>query len=271
MNSSNRQKLLGPSLRVFDINIEGISRAKSEFLSKICLQHDIDVILLQETHAGTVEDLCARGNVAGYRLVIAESHSKYGTAIYVRLSVSHVTVLDSVRDNDCFVTVIKVNNITIVNIYKPPNIKWQNSVMKTYSHPVIYCGDFNSHSSDWGYQHDDENGEKLKQWAAVHELKLIHDPKQKSTFFSGRWNQGYNPDLCFVSCNEEGMPIGISRRVLQGFPNSQHRPIIFEIGLQVPLIDSVKKPRWNFRKANWVAYSKELDNVIGLIPPVPEN
>lgn len=97
------------------------------------------------------------------------------------------------------VATIKINDLTITNTYKTPEVEFPATVIKTHGPPAIYCGDFNSHSTDWGYSEDDINGEKLKMWASTEELKLIYDPKTKGTFHSARWNQDYNPDLCFVS------------------------------------------------------------------------
>lgn len=62
-----------------------------------------------------------------------------------------------------------------------------------------------------------------------------------------------------------------SRKVLSDFPHSQHRPIILEYGLQIPTVQSIPKPRWNFKKANWTAYAKELDHIVQYIPPTSSN
>lgn len=271
MVTNQRERCLGPSIRMCDINIEGVSRAKGEFLSRMCLEHGIDVILVQETHASDASNLHSRCKVAGYRLVMAEYHEKYGTATYVRHGLDDVVELDSSSADNVFKSAVRINGIAFVNVYKPPEVEWPVNVIDTYEHPAIYCGDFNSHATDWGYQEDDVNGESVKSWAAVKELKLIYDPKERGTFHSARWRRDYNPDLCFTSCNSEGVPVGITRQVLQGFPHSQHRPIVFEIGLKVPLVQSVKRPRWNFNKAKWETFSKEFDDLVGLVPATAEN
>ncbi|VVC26290.1 Hypothetical protein CINCED_3A020119 [Cinara cedri] len=59
----------------------------------------------------------------------------------------------------------------------------------------------------------------------------------------------------------------VTRHILGNFPHSQHRPILLNYGLQIPLIRSLPKPRWNFRKVNWVDYGNELDHIISWIPP----
>lgn len=95
--------------------------------------------------------------------------------------------------------------------------------------------------------------------------------KDKYTFWSARWRRGYNPDLCFVTSDINHTPLHSSRRVLQNFPHSQHRPVLIEIGTKIPLINTVHKPRWNFNKAKWIPFTKELDANVRWIPPIAMN
>lgn len=57
------------------------------------------------------------------------------------------------------------------------------------------------------------------------------------------------------------------RLVLNNFSKSQHRPIRIQLGIQVPLVKTILKPRWNFKKADWKAFSKVLDDNIRWIEP----
>lgn len=47
--------------------------------------------------------------------------------------------------------------------------------------------------------------------------------------------------------------------MLPEFSHSQHHPVVLEIGIQIPTVVSTLKPKWNFAKAKWPEYSKELD------------
>jgi len=62
-----------------------------------------------------------------------------------------------------------------------------------------YTCDLNSHSLEWGYSSEDENGEKLVNWSLVGHKHLVYDAKQGGTFESGRWGTITSPDLCFVT------------------------------------------------------------------------
>ena len=158
-----------------------------------------------------------------------------------------------------------------MNIYKPPGVEWPTPAPPILPHPAVYTGDFNSHSTEWGYRVSDKAGDQLSQWANDNSLHLLYDPTQKDTFHSARWKKDYSPDICFVTCDDEHQPLPTTRTIEPYFPNSQHRPSIITIGLDIPTISSVQKPRWNFRKANWPEFAKSIAESINHIPPRSEN
>uniref|UniRef100_A0A1B6H1M2 Endonuclease/exonuclease/phosphatase domain-containing protein n=1 Tax=Cuerna arida TaxID=1464854 RepID=A0A1B6H1M2_9HEMI len=61
---------IGSVLNICHLNIEGMSRSKSECLSNILIQHQVDILALQETHVEDHEN-SAKSNIPGYRLVEA--------------------------------------------------------------------------------------------------------------------------------------------------------------------------------------------------------
>ena len=128
-----------------------------------------------------------------------------------------------------------------MNIFKPPGVEWPTPALPILPHPAIYTGDFNSHSTEWGYRVSDKAGDQLSQWANDNSLHLLYDPKQKGTFHSARWKKDYSPDLCLVTCDDEHQPLPTTCTIAPHFPNSQHRPSIITIGLDIPTISSVQK------------------------------
>lgn len=270
-NQNNCTRDVGPTLRICQINVEGISCAKSDYLSRLCADENIDVALIQETHTATMEDLNKRGKVEGFEMIVAENSNVHGIATYVKRNVVDVDVIESSIKDLIHTSTIQAGFLKITNVYKPPNTQWDDSVMKTFSHPAIYAGDFNSHHTEWGYGSNDSNGESLVEWASNNELHLVHEPKDRGTFHSRVHRRDYNPDLCFVSADSEGFPLHVTRKVLSSFPNSQHRPVILEVGIRIPLIASVPRPRWNFRKADWNSLKEQLDAAIRFIPPLVKN
>lgn len=262
---------IGPSVRFCQINIEGISYAKSQYISKLLKDDDIDIVAIQETHCESEQELQKRGKIPGYELLGATYHRAYGAATYVKSNIENASVVSISTENDIQIVTTKIGSITISNVYKPPTRTWPTHVLKTYPHPAVYLGDFNSHHEQWKYRQNDVNGEELVRWTEDEHLHLIFDAKDKGTFRSAAWNREYNPDLCFVSMDSNNTPLATTRKVLSEFPHSQHRPIIMEIGTQIPLIRSIPRPRWNFKRADWKKFSSELDKCLGWIPPTSKN
>jgi hypothetical protein len=80
---------IGPIIKICQLNIEGISKDKCDYLAKLAKKMEIDVIVLQETHTGTEEQLHSRGLISGYILVDHLCSSIYGLATYVRENLSN--------------------------------------------------------------------------------------------------------------------------------------------------------------------------------------
>uniref|UniRef100_H3ADY9 Reverse transcriptase domain-containing protein n=1 Tax=Latimeria chalumnae TaxID=7897 RepID=H3ADY9_LATCH len=112
----------------------------------------------------------------------------------------------------------------------------------------------------WGYRKSDQNGVDLLDWALLHDLHLIHDPKQWGTFHSARWKQ----DTWTTSTGSH--PLQAISSVLKNFSHSQHRLILTKVGVTIPVVSTNKNPRWNYRKANWPSFTQFTDRDITCIP-----
>lgn len=264
---THRSKNIGPVIHVLQLNIEGISRPKSEYASKVAIYNSIDLIALQETHTTTDNDLLNRGEIAGFVAVSHIPNRVYGIATYIRSSINDYSVLSESSLNDVFTIVVEICGVVVVNVYKPPSVILMDSPIVAQSGPAVYVGDFNCHHTSWGYNENDRNGDTLHTWADRNNLNLIFDAKDRGTFHSARWRRDYNPDLCFVSSNDRNLPLPASRTVLSNFPNSQHRPVKITIGVTIPLVESIQKPRWNFRKADWKKFQSQVDSNLRWVTP----
>uniref|UniRef100_H3BFN6 Endonuclease/exonuclease/phosphatase domain-containing protein n=1 Tax=Latimeria chalumnae TaxID=7897 RepID=H3BFN6_LATCH len=195
-----------------------------------------------------------RGCITGFDLITCNNHLKYGLACYVKQDIEDCTDLKHTSIAGVFTTAIRVGELTIINVHKPTLVQWPDLNI----HPSIHLGDFNSHHTIWGYE-DNYNGVAIVQWASLEDKFLLFDAKDQGTFHSSRWQREYNPDLCFLSKD--------SKAVLDDFPNSQHRPSIINVGIEIPVITSTPEPRWNFKKADWETFQKSVDTNIRWIPP----
>lgn len=227
--------------------------------------------MLQETHVPDELQMTRRATISGYTLISALYHRSYGSATYVRNDIKNWSHLFSTSTDTVYIIAIRVAEITILNIYKLPNEIWPTPPLPVMPHQSIYIGDFNSHHTSWGYDINDNNGEILYNWMDSENMQLVFNAKDRKTFHSGRWDRGYNPDLCIVSKNKNQIAIPAYRTVLNNFPRSQHRPILINVGIQIPIVKTIQKPRWNFRKADWHTFAKSIDANIRWIKPTSNN
>ena len=130
---------------------------------------------------------------------------------------------------------VDVDGYKIVNIYKPPPTRLQFFDLPVFTHPCLYAVDFNCPHVDWGYNTNSADGDCLLAWASSNNLALLHDPKDESSFRSGRWNTGTNPYLAFTIIGSDScLPY---RRVLKKFPSLQHQSLLItppRLSLPVP-------------------------------------
>jgi len=250
---------IGPALRILQLNVEGLSAAKRTLISNLAHRYSVDVICLQETHVAN--QVAGRYTIGGFDLISSTLDAKFGRATYVRSDVTDASPLST----SGFCDVIQVGRFKIANVYKPPSANWNNDMLPILEHPAVYVGDFNSHHPEWGYPDPDKDGELLVEWASNNDFTLTHDAKQRGTFHSARWQKDYSPDLCWVTAIGDH-PQPANQTVLDDFPHSQHRPLLIHIGLQLPIIHSSSKKRWNFRKANWDLYRDKMERSIVAIP-----
>ena len=127
----------------------------------------------------------------------------------------------------------------------------------------ITIGDFNSHSTAWGYNESNQDGHLVESWAETNHLTLIHDFKHPATLNCRRWRRGYNPDLVFVCDRMAG---SCARSILEPVPHSQHRPVQLSVVAAVtPKIVPFRR-RFNYKKANWKSFANKLDDCVDSIP-----
>ncbi|KAJ4933183.1 hypothetical protein JOQ06_030018 [Pogonophryne albipinna] len=255
-----------PALTVISVNIEGFSSAKQTILADLCSKQHCDVLCLQETHRGSENN---RPTIPGMVLAIERPHRQYGSAIFVKTG-SAIEDTDMSDGHNIEVLSVELSSVVVTFVDKPPPVDFVFSqpIPKIHGKPQIVIGDFNSHSTQWGYPEMNKDGEAVEDWMDTNQLSLIHDPKLPHSLFSARWKRGYNPDLTMVTSNIAGL---CKKTVLDPIPSSQHRPIGILINAAVvPTIVPFKR-RFNYKKADWKGFTNELEEKITNIIPVSKN
>lgn len=252
-----------PTLIVNTVNIEGLSSNKETLLGNMCNDTNCDILVIQETHRGSNSN---RPNITGMILVNERSHEKYGSAIFTKPDIPIITTAMTC-EYDIEILTIELQSCTITSVYKPPAAEFIFTEPSNFQSKniKIVLGDFNSHSINWGYNTTDENGEKLEAWAEQNNLTLIHDPKLPSSFNSGRWRRGYNPDNIFVS---NAIARQTVKKMSDPIPHTQHRTITCQFKPVVEQEIVSFKRRFNFKKARWNDFASDLDRQIESIEPI---
>ena len=148
---------------------------------------------------------------------------------------------------------VDVNGCKIVNVYKLLRTRLQTLDFPVFPHPCLYAGDFNCFHADWVYDDNRPDGECLADWASINCLALLYNAKDTTSFYSGRWNTGINPDLAFASVVPNSrLP---DRGVLEKFFRTQAgRPLLITPPRFAMAVPNMPVKRWNFRKAKWSHY-----------------
>ena len=200
-----------------------LSAAKEQIIADLRHRLQCAVVCMQETHRRP-EDI--RPSIPGMDLAIERPHSQYGSAIFVTSgTIVNTTSLTDINN----IYILRVDLTTFVisyiapphisrtvacrmertrqttvparlqtptvpspTIYKPPGGRFSFHQPRTAvgDQQQVFSGDFNSHSSTWGYATTNTAGELVEDWADNQRLSLIHDPKLPSSFNSGRWWRG---------------------------------------------------------------------------------
>ena len=143
---------------------------------------------------------------------------------------------------------MELPGVIVHSLYKPPPEPFLLPPLGRRIKPHIIIGDFNSHSTFWGYTTTDSDREAVDQWEYSNRLSLIHKAKLPKSFNSAIWKKGYNPDLIFVSSNILDM---CEKSVLDPISRTQHRHICVTVQLVTVPQSTPFRIRFNLRKAKW--------------------
>ena len=258
--SPNHSKTIRP-LNILQWNAEGVFNKKVPLTERLH-KEDVDVACIQETHLNTNHRFSIRGYQT-FRLD-REGRHKGGVLILVRSNIAASDFkVDTNQQAEIHGVKITVDNsaINIFNLYCPPppppppppdkDLSLQH--IHVPSQNCLAVGDFNSHSTSWGYGETDRRGDEVEDWQIENNMLLLNDPEDPPAFFSRRWISTSTPDLAFAT---EDLSRKTNRKVLSQLAGSHHRPVLLAINLQNRPSNPKTFPRWNYKKADWVMFSR---------------
>lgn len=134
---------------MISLNVEGPSMEKCEYLGRILTKYDVDILQIQESHL-TESASPSRYVVPGYTLIARLDHEQYGIATYASSPNTLELVNSSVTGGYIFNITVKLGDLSIAKIYKPPLFGWPDPPFPCHCRPSVVAGDFNSHHTEWG-------------------------------------------------------------------------------------------------------------------------
>ncbi|KAM3594130.1 uncharacterized protein V6R79_002799 [Siganus canaliculatus] len=105
-----------PALTLFQLNVEGLTTAKINMLEQVASKSNVTVITLQETHQENKNNL----RVPGYILAVHIANKHHGIATFVRKDMAWSAAGQSPESEEIKWITTKVQDTTIVIVYKPP-------------------------------------------------------------------------------------------------------------------------------------------------------
>ncbi|MCI4382155.1 hypothetical protein PGIGA_G00260520 [Pangasianodon gigas] len=207
-----------------------------------------DIICIQETWLKPNLDFV----IHGYSSIRKDRDSGNGggCAVFIKEGINHSRV-QTTQDLELIVVEIwtKEGNVKIINFYNPCKKLEKEKLERILEHwrgKIIWCGDFNAHSTVWGDQ-EDANGEVIEELMDEKELVCLNDGS------GTRVNLGKGTesalDLTLVSQSLAGISTwDVSRESTLG---SDHYPVFINIGIINEIEQEKRKGRWKFEKAVW--------------------
>ena len=99
----------------------------------------------------------------GMSLVVERPHNKYGSAILIQKDLKVKKIYERFQGTVELITIV-MPGIVVHSVYKPPNDPFELPALGHRNLPHIVIGDFNSHSTMWGYTSTDNASHTYCDW-----------------------------------------------------------------------------------------------------------
>ena len=97
-------------------------------------------------------------------------------ATFVQCSTKWRDIASSTPEEEVEWVTTEVEGVNITNVYKPPGTRLCLDSLPRFQQPCIYAGDFNCHSTTWGYSSTTTDGTTLEHWGSNTDVTLLYDP-----------------------------------------------------------------------------------------------
>nr|CDS34061.1 ORF2 [Hymenolepis microstoma] len=151
------------------------------------------------------------------------------------------------------------NHFKTYAVYNPPQNR-PNFNLLNISHKTIVLGDFNVHSTRWGYKSRNTAEKEIEDSSP---LELIYSDEDPATYLHYNVTRT-TPDLLLVSSDISEL----TQRKTIDDPGSRHKPVIASITINSKSITSKmpNKVLWKFKKADWPKFTNLLETELNAVP-----
>ena len=240
-------------LNILQWNAEGLYR-KTTALKQRLLTDNVHIACIQETHLNPDNRLPSIRGYTPFRMD-REGH-KGGVLILVKNNIAVTEDFQVETNSQAEIHGVKIKTedreLKIINVYCPQDKALNLQSMEIPEENCIVLGDFNSHSTTWGYEENDKRGDEVEDWQTETDLLLLNDPEDPPTYFSRRWLTTTTPDIAFATNN---IASKTSRTVLTQLAGSDHKPVLISTDMNQKAKEVKPIPRWNYKKADWEKFS----------------
>ena len=226
------------------------------------LKHRPLVVAVQETRFNDSDPYTF--SIAGYSLYTHNlncSPRRGGTAIFVSNKLLHHEVkVNTDLDHVAVQVQLLQTNIAIVSLYLSPSAQFPkaslSSLVDNLTKPVMILGDFNAHHPAWGSSHLDTRGRETEDLMNKHNLVFLND--KSPTHIPN--NRVLAPSAIDLSLMTARIAPYFSWAVQSDKFFSDHLPIHINLGKESGQKDYNFFPKWNFKRANWENFQKQIDH-----------
>ena len=250
------------SSSILQWNVRSLNDYKITDLLKYTSSHNIDILCLQETHLNSSVNL----KIPGYDVLRKDRSSNRiggGVAILVRshLKFCGISLPDFSHDIDAIGVKLWLANmeVTVINLYNPNGNNnghdFFNFISNNFSNSnLVVVGDFNAHSSIWGYSPQNNAGKYIEEFLTNFTNIVLATPRHLNTYFSKRSGSYSTIDLQLVSSSL------INKTTVNRIDNllSDHFAICTKIGDPAIIDNFISHYVW--QKADWPNFSHILSN-----------
>ena len=264
------KKLRSKKLRILQWNADGLNNKIIE-LEEFMKKQKIDIAMIQETKLRKKEKTpYVKGftSIRKDRLLIRKDDDRKGGGLLflIKEEIPFREIDDwrgiCTEGQKIIIHMANDRSIKITNVYRPPIRNTQEETRK--QDPVrkwlkagkgeIIGGDLNLHADSWGkVVRKDKEAQEVCDWCLENKFTILNDG---STTHVNRGNG--NESSTDVTLASDELAVDCKWRTIEGL-GSDHKPIIIEIRGNRDGREEKKGLAWQWRKADWKKYEKEVE------------